>query len=323
MKGPPAGDGPGRALREASIGHHGRPGSGRPGWQEGEEGQEGQIEPGERCWERKVRRPGSSAPPGLLRPTTTLGRRTSSLLLPPGVPPFENPFPFIGLSLGRPPPNDHHREAAQLMGVLCTTPVATGAVLGCSSVALFLRRHKGGRAPLFPPGGDCAPSPGGSGRCVRGPCGSWRAASPAGSPHAGPSGSRLPSLPTGGLRRAVRTGAPAGRHVAHSARERNPRTRVALRNRFRSKDPNDTNPGAAPLRGGRHLVKIEQPPDHPASPRGDRGARLLLLHPAPAAKGPSGAAGRRAPTSRWGTRCRPSAASSAPSSRSTATATRS
>jgi hypothetical protein len=34
---------------------------------------------------------------------------------PLGVPPCENPFPFIGLSLGRPPPNDPHREAAVLM----------------------------------------------------------------------------------------------------------------------------------------------------------------------------------------------------------------
>ena len=65
--------------------------------------------------ERKVRRPESSAPPGCLRPTTAKAGAPFSCSYPPGVPPCENPFPFIGLSLGRPPPNDPHREVAVLM----------------------------------------------------------------------------------------------------------------------------------------------------------------------------------------------------------------
>ena len=114
--------------------------------------------PCRRSRERKVRRPGSSAPHGLLRPTAAQGRRTSSLLLPPGVPPFENPFPFIGLSLGRPPPNDHHREAALLMrGTLHTTcrnrgrfGLQFGCAVPCAVVPAELRRYprreaRGGR----------------------------------------------------------------------------------------------------------------------------------------------------------------------------------
>ena len=145
-----------RALQPvtARVGPAGRPEKGTPG-------REDQIERGERCRERKVRRPGSSAPHGLLRPTAAQGRRTSSLLLPPGVPPFENPFPFIGLSLGRPPPNDHHREAALLMrGTLHTTcrnrgrfGLQFGCALPYAVVQAELRRYPRREAS----GARCAP----------------------------------------------------------------------------------------------------------------------------------------------------------------------
>ncbi len=87
--------------------------------------------------ERKVRRPRRSVPPETLRPTTSRGRRTSSLLLVPrGVPPCESPFPSIGLSPGRPPPNDLHREdAVDDFCVLCTGLVASWDGSGCSRVA--------------------------------------------------------------------------------------------------------------------------------------------------------------------------------------------
>ena len=59
--------------------------------------------------ERKVRRLGSFGSPRIA-PTHGLRRPAHpSLLLVPAVSPSENPFPFTGLSRGRPPPNDHHR----------------------------------------------------------------------------------------------------------------------------------------------------------------------------------------------------------------------
>jgi hypothetical protein len=125
--------------------------------------------------ERKVRRPRWSVPPETLRPTTSRGRRTSSLLLVPrGVPPCESPFPSIGLSLGRPPQNDLHREDAVTDScVLCTSLVATWDRSGCSRVARSAppaMRGDRGRSPAGrrPPELGCGPAPvsaGQSGMC--------------------------------------------------------------------------------------------------------------------------------------------------------------
>ena len=102
-----------------------------------------------------------------------------------------------------------------------------------------------------------------------------------------------------------------------------PRTRVALRTRFGPRIPHDINPGADPLRGRRHLLQEFEPAVDPAAVGGDRGPRLLLLHQAAAAEGQGGPGRPRARGSKSGTRCRRSVASSAPCSKSTATATRS
>jgi hypothetical protein len=78
----------------------------------------------------------------------------------PGCSPCENPFPFIGLPHGRPPPNDHHREVAVLL--MRSTlhngrrnPGDFGLQIGCART--FFRHMRPIRA-LLPPGGDCAPS---------------------------------------------------------------------------------------------------------------------------------------------------------------------
>ena len=111
--------------------------------------------------ERKVRRPGPSVPPGLLRPNG-LGRPAHLFAAPcPAVSPCENPFPFAGLSRGRPPPNDRHREVALLIGGYSAQPLSQPGplwvavrLLRTESCAEF--RHKWSGGPLFPPGGDCA-----------------------------------------------------------------------------------------------------------------------------------------------------------------------
>jgi hypothetical protein len=123
---------------------------------------------------RKVRRPGSSAPLGSLRPTTTLGRRTFSLLLPPWCSPEnKNPFPFSGL-----PPWSSPSVRPSPMGC-CTDgrysaqpPSQPGPLWVAirlprpESCAEF--RHKWAAGPLPLPGGDCAPSVwGGRYRCER------------------------------------------------------------------------------------------------------------------------------------------------------------
>ncbi len=90
-----------------------------------------------RCqhFERKVRRPGSSVPPGSLRPTASKGRRTSSLLLPLGVPPVSFRSPSSDTHLVAPLRPTTPRGCCSDGSVLCTPAVATKAVLGCGSVA--------------------------------------------------------------------------------------------------------------------------------------------------------------------------------------------
>jgi hypothetical protein len=112
--------------------------------------------------ERKVRRPGS------FRPTTALGRRSPSLLLPPGVSPFENPFPFDRtLTVGRPPPDDHHHGAVLLWAHTLhngrRNPGHFGLQFGCSitcrpDLAEHDRPHVQDRPLTAPgPGGDGPP----------------------------------------------------------------------------------------------------------------------------------------------------------------------
>ena len=186
-------------------------------------------------------------------------------------------------------------------------------------------RHEGAsHRPLLPPGGDCAPhvacqtAPSRPGAAIR--------AGQALTPRL--SRPTQPATPTadrddGPVR--PRSDRRPGDAAPLPSETGNPGTRVARRNRFRSKDPLMTpTPGDGPLRAGRRLVEIElQLPADPAAAGGDRVARLLLLHPSPAAQGAGGPRRPRARATRSATRCRPSAASSAPFSRSTATATRS
>ena len=100
------------------------------------------------------------------------GRRTSSLLrVPLGVPPRKSPFPSFGLSPGRPPPNDLHREVAVLMvGTLhkgCRNRGDKGLQSGCpagSRAAPAIRRSECGRylppgARSWPPGATRPTSP--------------------------------------------------------------------------------------------------------------------------------------------------------------------
>jgi hypothetical protein len=98
--------------------------------------------------ERKVRRPGSPVPPEIsdrrhLRAGAPL---RCSCLSPNGVPPSENPLPSVGLSLGRPPLNDRHREVAVLMlrtlHVGCRNPGQFGLQFRCPRAE---RRHQGRR----------------------------------------------------------------------------------------------------------------------------------------------------------------------------------
>jgi hypothetical protein len=104
--------------------------------------------------------PGSSAPPGFLRPTTALGRRTFALLPTLRCSPVGNPFPFVGLPTWpspseRPSPSGCCSDG-QDFDEAQSQP---GALLGCSSVARrclgLNRRQRSENAPLPPPGGDC------------------------------------------------------------------------------------------------------------------------------------------------------------------------
>ena len=282
-----------------------------------------------------MRRPGSSVPPGSLRPTASEGRRTSSLLLAPRCPPMRIRSPSTGLSRGRPPPNDRHRGVAVLMGGYFAQPLSQPRPLW---VAVRLPRQSAvppdrARRPALSrreaSASACTPSGSTPVPWRRGPV--WHSRGTAALRHLQPRSTgvaaRSERPEAGACERLPTTARPSGPGSADGPqlpeRAANPRTRVALRNRFGPRIPHDTNPGAGPLRARRHLEIDLQPPPDPAPAPGDRGPRVLLLHPAPAAQGPGGAAGPGLGASRWGTRCRPSAASSAPCSRSTVTATRS
>ena len=230
----------------------------------------------------------TGSPPGLLQPTARQAGAPLCRSVPPGVPPPRLRSPSSDSRLVAPLRNDHHRGVAVLMGVLCTRAVATGATLGCSRVAPGLRPGRGSSSLQQAPG----------------PQARQRRA-----PSASPGADRERHRPS---RAAVRCAQEFG----------NPGTRVALRN-LRSKDSHDTNPGAGPPRARRDIqVEFQLPFDPPPAP-GDRG-RSGTSSSSSRSRGRPGRRGtRRARGSRWGTRCRPSAASSAPSSRSMATATRS
>jgi hypothetical protein len=85
--------------------------------------------------ERKVRRPGSSAPPGSLRPMTAYGRRTSLRSIPLGVPPCESVPLHRTLHVVAPLRTTNHQEVAVLMMRTlikrCRNQGHIGLQLGC------------------------------------------------------------------------------------------------------------------------------------------------------------------------------------------------
>ena len=103
-----------------------------------------------------------------------------------------------------------------------------------------------------------------------------------------------------------------------------PRTRVSARRQTpRSRIPHDTTTALAHACSPPRSTKSKTSPVITFCPLiGHRAAGLLLLHPTPAAQGAGGPPGPAIGTSMWATKSRPWAASSVPSSRSTATATR-
>ena len=171
-----------------------------------------------------MRRPGRRSP--RIAPTDGLVR-PAHLFAAPSLPVFplvRIRSPSAGLSPGRPPPNDHHREVAVLMrGTLHERLSQQRAILGCMS-GCASRRGAERHLPTGRPAPEC---PGD------------RETQALGWPFATISVQGSPMTPTPAL------AAPSGRHVE---------------------------------------IEFEPPPD-PAPARGDRGPRLLLLHPTPAAQG--------------------------------------
>jgi hypothetical protein len=182
--------------------------------------------------------------PGFLRPTDSRCRRTFSLLLlsPHDVPPRESPLPSVGLPLGRPPQDDRHRVVAVLMMRTldngCGNEGDVGLRAGCPPGR---QRQKAAEEPLIPPGGDrtaLADAPPTLRRRSQ-----ELARSFIGRPFDAPARFVPPRRRRMARRRApgpVRHGAAPRRPSTGNAAAREslrPRTRVALRNRFRSKDP--------------------------------------------------------------------------------------
>ena len=183
------------------------------------------------------------------------------------------------------------------MRVLCTTPVATGAVLGCSSVAPCIVPPYGATDGVIP-----------AGRRLRWP----HRACPSAVAHrelradagqvagtdrhlrradaeadVGPRGAGTPPGPADRLRAAA--GGGDRRRVPERAGTQ------ALGWRFATvsgpRIPMTPTPALLHLVVAATSKSSSNPLHHPASAGGDRGPRLLLLHPAPAAQGPGGPAG--------------------------------
>lgn len=110
----------------------------------------------ERCAGPGRRFPRKPPSDGRIRPAHLF----AAPVVPHGVPPRENPLPSVGLSLGRPPPNDRHRVVAVLMiPYSAERPWQGGPHLSCSRVAHVTATPEGPRAAVLPAGRRLAGCP--------------------------------------------------------------------------------------------------------------------------------------------------------------------